>query len=88
MDSAEPKGQSRAERNWFCMTLPTRAAFAPPMTSGTTNMPREEMKTNTVPAAMPGIVRGRVIFRNAVTGEAPRSAAASKSLRSSCSMET
>ena len=40
MDSAEPKGQSRAERNWFCMTLPTRAAFAPPMTSGTTNMPR------------------------------------------------
>ena len=79
MDSADPKGQSRAERNWFCMTFPTRAAFEPPMTSGITNIPREEIKTSIVPAAIPGIVRGSVILRNALKGEAPRSAAASKS---------
>ena len=30
MDRAEPKGQSRAERNWFWIRLPTRADLAPP----------------------------------------------------------
>ena len=58
------------------------------MMSGTTNIPREEMNTRMEPAATPGRVRGRVIFRKAVKGAAPRSLAASSSRLSICSRET
>lgn len=70
------------------MMLPMSALLAPPMISGTTNIPNEEMKTRMEPAATPGMVRGRVTLRKATLGGAPRSLAASRSLLSICSRET
>ena len=88
MESAEPKGQLRALRNWFCIRLPMSGDLAPTMTSGMTNIPRVEMKTSMEPAAIPGRVSGRVILKNDLSGVAPRSEAAYKRRRSSCYMDT
>ena len=77
MLAAEPKGQSRAARNWRWTRLPTSAVRAPPIRSGTTNMPIVGMNTRMVPATTPGRLRGSVIRQNARAGRAYRSEAAS-----------
>ena len=45
MDSADPKGQSPGGQKLVLDHVPHQGALAPPMMSGTTNIPREEMNT-------------------------------------------
>ena len=71
--SAAPKGQLRASRNWFWITLPIMGTLAPPIKSVIANMPMAGTNTSSVPAAMPGMVSGTITEENARTGLAPRS---------------
>src|SRR5579871_6170858 len=82
-DAAEPKGQSRAFVNWFCIRFPTITDFPPPRRSGVRYAPRQGMNTRTSPARIPGPHSGTTTRNNAVKGLAPRSAAASNRFGSS-----
>ena len=60
----------------------------PPTSCGVTNSPIVGMKTNRNAATTPGAASGSVIFANARRRLAPRSVAASSSLRSMFSSAT
>ncbi len=75
-------GQSRLAKNSFHNTRPIIAASGPPSISGMTNSPTAGMNTRPHPAMMPGSESGSVIDANTRQGGAPRSAAASFSVRS------
>ena len=61
VDTAEPKGQFLAERNWFKIRFPRNMIFAPPIRSVMANIPELEMKTIREPDTIPGMVSGIVI---------------------------
>ena len=85
-DAAAPNGQSRAEVNWFWITLPIITVLLPPSRIGRVRYaPRQVMKTRIDPARMPGALSGMMIRVSVTHGDAPRSAEASSRLLSSFS---
>jgi hypothetical protein len=75
-------GQSLLLKNSSHSTRPIISVSGPPSSSGMTNSPTQGMNTSMLPAMMPALDSGTVIFQKAVQGVAPRSAAASSRRRS------
>jgi len=86
-DAADPKGQLRADANWFCTRLPIISCLAPPSRSDVRNEPSAGMNTSRHPATTPGSESGKVTWRNRAAGRAPSTSAASSSELSSFSSE-
>ena len=69
-------------KNSSHITRPIISASAPPSSSGITYSPTAGMNTSRLPAMIPFFDSGNVIRVNATHGLAPRSYAASSSVRS------
>ncbi len=65
-ESAEPKGQSLALRNWRSITLAISEESGPPSRSGCRKVPSAGMKVMTTAEAMPGV---RHVFPRASAGD-------------------
>ena len=81
-EMAEPKFQSPVVRNCVSMMLPTRTYCPPPRSFGMKKLDTAGRNTSVMPEITPGSESGSVTRRNACTGVAPRSLAASKRLLS------
>ena len=86
-DTAEPKGQFRADVNWFCTRLPIITCLAPPSRSDVMKEPSAGTKTSRQPAMTPGSESGQGHPEEARAGRAPSTSAASSSAGSSFSSE-
>ncbi|KVF63498.1 hypothetical protein WJ15_13390 [Burkholderia cepacia] len=80
--TADAIGQSMLLKNSSHITRPSISVFAPPSSSGITYSPTAGMSTSRLPATMPLRDNGSVMRQNADHGVAPRSFAASSSVRS------
>ncbi len=85
MPNAAPKGWFLPLVNCFWIVLPINSVEPPPMRVTMANIATAGTNTSIAPPATPGIVSGSVTLRNARHGPAPRSYAASTSVRSSFS---
>ena len=81
-DSAEPKFQSLASRNWRSMMSPNSQKLPLPKSREIANVVTAGMNTIVIPEITPGSESGSTTRRNTFTGFAPRSSAASR-MRSS-----
>ena len=87
METAAPKGQFRADKNWFFIRLLISIILLPPIKSGIKKYPRVGTNTSILPDIIPDLVKGKVILKNDLNGEAPKSEEASSSEKSNFSME-
>ena len=75
--NAEPKFQLPTCMNWFSIIFPIITESVPPSIAGIANEPRAGIKTKSVPAKIPVRLNLKVMSKNALAREAPRSNAAS-----------